>query len=123
MLDSLRNFRPHETIFEIKKMGMNKGKNSDAASDLMKYRRTALNDVIAKKKIQRLKDAVIATPTEPLLKVDNASEIEIDGVFEDAMVSKKRKRTSDITFRDEEYYISHVQEGADTERSYAVNDL
>ncbi|KAK0241592.1 P-loop containing nucleoside triphosphate hydrolase protein [Armillaria nabsnona] len=109
LLRTVNSFRPSETVFEVG------GKANMANSALMKERRKALQ-----KSAQRAlaststaleddEDEVPVTSTN----VEMADEEEIMAVFDTAKKSG---------YRDEEFYMSHYQKDALTEKGYSLTD-
>ncbi|KAF5393457.1 hypothetical protein D9757_000611 [Collybiopsis confluens] len=118
LLRAVSSFRPAETVFEIG----TKGKASTANAALMKERRKALD-----KSAQRAHTALAFNPAAPIdssevnevvasssRDVDMATEDEIATVFNDSSKSKG--------FRDREFYMSHYQKDAATEKGYSLTD-
>ncbi|PPQ67308.1 hypothetical protein CVT25_005892 [Psilocybe cyanescens] len=110
LLSLVNSFRPSETVFEVS----SKGGTENAA--LMKERRKALE----KSKQRRVLNAAIVEQEpedeQPISteNVEIADETDIVAVFGGGE-SKKG-------FRDEEFYISHYQKDAETEKGYSLTD-
>ncbi|CAG8573058.1 787_t:CDS:10 [Funneliformis caledonium] len=125
LISSISSFRPHETIFEIGSRGSKK----TSAAQIMKQRRGNVSKKIEAHKSSILNNNLSTYQSEPINsnldgeKVEN-SVIKVlkkrkadDSNIE---ISKKQKRLKDH-FRDEEFYIPHVQKDANTEKGYSVN--
>jgi ATP-dependent RNA helicase DDX54/DBP10 len=122
VLDSLRSYRPPETIFEFRKMGMKTG----PAAELMKSRR---QEMVAK--IVKMKQ----TREEQLTKIRSTYQRSAQSTVDESEVadmlsrSQKRKRSSTKTdatelkdsFRDEEYFIPLTKGDVAADRGYAIN--
>ncbi|KAF5385833.1 hypothetical protein D9615_002245 [Tricholomella constricta] len=110
LLRSVNSFKPSETVFEVG----TKGNVTNAA--LMKERRKALNRS-AQRAIASTSSAAQDEPeTEPVLfgkDIEMANEDDIAAVFDP---SKKQG------YRDSEFYMSHHQKGAATEKGYSLTD-
>ncbi|KAF8161117.1 DEAD-domain-containing protein [Crassisporium funariophilum] len=113
LLRSVNAFKPSETVFEVG----SKGKAGSETAALMKERRKALD-----KSAQR---ALASTSTVLSQEQDDdaayasrdvemADEDEITAVFDTSSKSKG--------FRDEEFYMSHYQKDAMTEKGYSLTD-
>ncbi|KIM20684.1 hypothetical protein M408DRAFT_30142 [Serendipita vermifera MAFF 305830] len=120
LLASLANFKPSETVFE---MGT-RGKTAGAL--LMKERRKVLAKAAPKpipvstlNEVDDEEDGYESTED-----VEMADEQEIQATFgksksEDSRKASKREPKS---FKDEEFYMSHYQKDAETERGYSLRD-
>ena len=129
VFDALRSYRPQETIFEIRKMGLKVG----AASELMKARRNTMGTVIQKaretRKERQEKLMGQQASAKFAISTEQANEEDLDG-FKTAGAGNKRKSLSaqqgkskkqkKTDFKDSEYYISHFQSDAATERGYSI---
>ncbi|KAG6820733.1 hypothetical protein H0H93_012379 [Arthromyces matolae] len=110
LLRAVNSFKPSETVFEIGP----KGKAANSA--LMKERRKALD-----RSAQRTLSSTISTSQEvpdevvPARQIEMADEDDILAVF-DTSLSKK------MSFRDNDFYMSHYQKGAATEKGYSLHD-
>ncbi|KAI3633342.1 hypothetical protein MIR68_008289 [Amoeboaphelidium protococcarum] len=133
LMEQLRNFRPQETIFEIRKMGLNKHhKEPDNAADMMKNRRALLSPAIAKKREKIQNNAQMSSSSKQNV-VDNdrpsgdnsqLDDVELSQVFDMTSGQQSRKRkAAPEDFKDQEYYIPYARQDASDERGYAVNDL
>ncbi|KAF0553306.1 DEAD-domain-containing protein [Gigaspora margarita] len=114
-INSISNFRPNETIFEIGNRGK---KKTPFISPIVKQRKeTAVKTIIDTNEI---KIDCENTPNshETEIKSQNTNEIKKRKNDDDTNMSKKQKKEN---FRDEEYYISHYQKDANTEKGYSVN--
>ncbi|RDB24936.1 ATP-dependent RNA helicase DBP10 [Hypsizygus marmoreus] len=111
LLRSVNSFKPSETVFEIG----TKGNATNAA--LMKERRKALSRS-AQRALASTSTAVQDAPEAELVvsgkDVEMAGEEEIAAVFDTS--SKKQG------YRDSEFYMSHYQKGAETEKGYSLTD-
>ncbi|KAJ3074379.1 ATP-dependent RNA helicase ddx54 [Podochytrium sp. JEL0797] len=124
ILDEIARFRPAETIFEAGKRGV---KTPEAV--LMHTRRAQLGKTILNSRAQRDEEESknLEGQKRSVLKnlgiEDQASESDLQAAFKN-LNDKKRKRTEKIpgAFRDEEFYMSHFQKDAATEKGYAVKD-
>ncbi|KAE9411456.1 P-loop containing nucleoside triphosphate hydrolase protein [Gymnopus androsaceus JB14] len=108
-------FRPAETVFEIG----TKGKASTANAALMKERRKALTKSAQRSQAAATSSALIDDDAaEPVASSSNdvemANEEDIAAVFDN---SSKQKG-----FRDQEFYMSHYQKDALTEKGYSLTD-
>ncbi|KAJ3899688.1 P-loop containing nucleoside triphosphate hydrolase protein [Lentinula edodes] len=113
LLRAVNSFRPAETVFEIG----TKGKASTANAALMKERRKALT-----KSVQRAQaatssalaeDEVLDAVASTSKNLEMANEDDIAAVFD----TSKNKG-----FRDQEFYMSHYQKDALTEKGYSLTD-
>ncbi|CAI2190966.1 18209_t:CDS:2, partial [Funneliformis geosporum] len=100
LISSISSFRPHETIFEIGSRG---SKKASSAAQIMKLRRGNVSKVIE------------AHKSSILNKNSGADRSEF--IKSNLKVEKKLKDH----FRDEEFYIPHVQKDANTEKGYSVH--
>ncbi|KAG6911139.1 hypothetical protein DXG01_003879 [Tephrocybe rancida] len=110
LLRSVNSFKPSETVFEIG----TKGNATNAA--LMKERRKALSRS-AQRALASTSSAAQDEPDEPVStgqEAEMADEDEIAAVFD---TSTKKQG-----YRDSEFYMSHYQKGAATEKGYSLND-
>ncbi|KAJ7462343.1 ATP-dependent RNA helicase DBP10 [Mycena galericulata] len=112
LLRSVNSFRPSETVFEVG----SKGNTTNAA--LMKDRRKALQ-----RSAQRRLSASMSTVTE------NDAEPETRPAGEDVQMADEDELAVvfDTTgrrqgYRDSEFYMSHYQKDAMTEKGYSLND-
>ncbi|KAG6869119.1 hypothetical protein C0993_001684 [Termitomyces sp. T159_Od127] len=110
LIRAVNSFTPSETVFEIG----TKGNSTNAA--LMKERRKALN-----KSAQRALTSTSSTaqdePDEFVASgnvTQMADEVDIQAVFN---TSSKNQG-----YRDSEFYMSHYQQGAATEKGYSLTD-
>ncbi|KAF7792319.1 hypothetical protein EIP86_003355 [Pleurotus ostreatoroseus] len=118
LLMAVSAFRPAETVLEI-------GARSNAeTAALMKQRRQALSK--AARRAQLASTSVTAAAEEeesedeqtgPQVEVEMADEEEIAAVF-DSTSTKERKGNH----RDSEFYMSHYQKDASTEKGYSLRD-
>ncbi|RKP14330.1 P-loop containing nucleoside triphosphate hydrolase protein, partial [Piptocephalis cylindrospora] len=126
LLASISNFRPSETIFEIGNRSSTRAKS--VASQVMKQRRATTGKVIeATKRKRELKEKEVGRGTEMDLNrfgsEDEADEDDLKSVFKTPKLSagesaKKDMRTSK---RDEQFYMSHFQKDANTEKGYSMD--
>ncbi|KAF9227328.1 DEAD-domain-containing protein [Gyrodon lividus] len=114
-------FRPAETVFEL---GM-RGKAGTVNAALMKERRKALAKA-AERTVSAGPSSVVADDAEVGdadasqqgdVRMEMADEEEIVAVFETSN-NKKGKES----YRDEEFYMSHHQKDANTEKGYSLAD-
>ncbi|KAG5648471.1 hypothetical protein DXG03_003082 [Asterophora parasitica] len=110
LLRSVNSFQPSETVFEV----ATKGNAANAA--LMKERRKALN-----RSAQRaLASTSLAAQDEPEAEmVSYGKEIEMANEDDIAAVFDPSQKKG---FRDSEFYMSHYQKGAATEKGYSLTD-
>ncbi|CAE6445804.1 unnamed protein product [Rhizoctonia solani] len=115
MLKVVNGFRPAETVFEIGTRG-----KKVAGATLMKDRRRALER--AQKRVGTAASADAEDSDEALdeggevgVELEMANEDDIETAFGG---SKKRKRNH----KDEEYFMSHYQKDAYTEKGYSLRD-
>ncbi|KAJ6625611.1 P-loop containing nucleoside triphosphate hydrolase protein [Mycena sp. CBHHK59/15] len=116
LLRSVNSFRPSETVFELGSKG-SKGNVTNAT--LMKDRRKALQRSAQR---QLLSASTLSTPEQdaeaddvpPSHDVPMADEAELAVVFE----TFARKQG----YRDSDFYMSHYQKDAMTEKGYSLND-
>ncbi|ESK97076.1 atp-dependent rna helicase dbp10 [Moniliophthora roreri MCA 2997] len=112
LLRTINLFKPAETVFEIGA----RGKAGTANAALMKQRRKALD-----KSVQRSSLPVLSGTTEEENEliardghdVEMAGEDEIAAVFD---------HSTSRSFRDNEFYMSHYQKDAVTEKGYSLTD-
>ncbi|EPQ57229.1 DEAD-domain-containing protein, partial [Gloeophyllum trabeum ATCC 11539] len=120
LLQKVNSFRPTETVFEIG----SRGKTESA--QLMKERRKALEKAASRAVVpitpvdSRDSDADEPEAGSSGKDVVMADEEEIAAVFE--VSSKKKGKEKASSFRDEEFYMSHYQTGAETEKGYSLRD-
>ncbi|EGN99725.1 hypothetical protein SERLA73DRAFT_88322 [Serpula lacrymans var. lacrymans S7.3] len=116
-------FKPAETVFEVAAKG--KGKTNGANSLLMKERRKALQKSAARATLASTSaaapdsedDAELGEDHSEREEVEMADEQDIATVFQTS--NKKRGKDS---YRDEEFFMSHYQKDALTEKGYSLND-
>jgi ATP-dependent RNA helicase DDX54/DBP10 len=111
-------FRPAETVFEIG----TRGKAGTVNAALMKERRKALAKaaeriVTAGPSSIAAEDAEVDDAAQGDVAMEMADEEEIVAVFE--TTSKKNGKED---YRDEEFYMSHYQKDANTEKGYSLTD-
>ena len=136
LLKVVNSFTPAETVFEVAHKA-HKGKGIETAAALMKERRRAL-----KKAADRAAFASVSKeeseeedeegPTSREVAMADEADIAVcydkvfpslahlmamQKVFDDQSSKKDRKRNHD--YKDSEYYMPYVQEGADTEKGWA----
>ncbi|KAI9340902.1 P-loop containing nucleoside triphosphate hydrolase protein [Obelidium mucronatum] len=124
ILDEIARFRPMETIFEAGKRGV-----SSPEAVLMHTRRAQLGKTILLNRAQRsdVANKSLEVQKRSILKnsgmEEQASELELQSTFKNLSESKKRKREAKpASYRDEEFYMSHFQKDAATEKGYAVRE-
>ncbi|KAJ1976119.1 ATP-dependent RNA helicase dbp10 [Dimargaris xerosporica] len=135
MVQAISNFRPAETIFEVGRRGT---KNITAATEIMRRRREQSTKFITESK--RKRDESIAefetkrqdasgnsvNPTAYTSESDDGTDDEEsqanDKDGDMAATAQRLTITESISksFRDEEFYISHYQKGANTEKGFAM---
>ncbi|CAG8517649.1 2608_t:CDS:10 [Diversispora eburnea] len=117
-INTISNFRPQETIFEVGSRG---NKKASLASNIMKQRRESVTKIIDAHRFS--KNSTIDTGFTNNSSIINSDESKsIDGskkrkIDNNTKKSKKQKKDH---FRDEQYFISHYQKDANTEKGYAV---
>ncbi|KAF7315632.1 ATP-dependent RNA helicase DBP10 [Mycena indigotica] len=103
LLRSVQAFTPSETVFEVA------GKGNVANAALMKERRKALERA-AKRRV-----------SAPIIDVDSDEELpEVANETEVAVVTNASDRAQN--YRDAEFYMSHYQKDATTEKGYSLRD-
>ncbi|KAA1473930.1 DEAD-domain-containing protein [Dentipellis sp. KUC8613] len=119
LLKAVNSFRPSETALEIG----SKGKNGNAA--LMQERRKALKKAAERAVVYASAAAAAEEEDEDEDEDENdveggdvemADEEEIAAVFETSNKKGKEK------YQDSEFYMSHYQKGAETEKGYSLRD-
>ncbi|RPD59945.1 ATP-dependent RNA helicase DBP10 [Lentinus tigrinus ALCF2SS1-6] len=123
LLKVVDSFRPAETILEIGARG-----NAETAA-LMKQRRKALSKAARRASLASTSAAAMAVdddedPGHDQADSDDegpemADEEDIAAVFDTA---SKKSKAGKGNFRDEEFYMSHYQKDADTEKGYSLRD-
>ncbi|KAI8610557.1 P-loop containing nucleoside triphosphate hydrolase protein [Chytriomyces sp. MP71] len=125
ILEELARFRPAETVFEVGKRGV-----KDEQSLMMQNRRVVFGRTIATKRQEReaSESKSIEMQRRSALKsagLDaDVSESDLQNTFTNLKTndSKKRKRDKPTSYRDEEFYMSHFQKDAATEKGYALKN-
>jgi ATP-dependent RNA helicase DDX54/DBP10 len=117
LIDRIRNFRPSETIFEIRKMGFSTKKSPGDA--VMKSRRNIVDEVIVKTRQSKKLKSI--DHTEVIHTLEDADEEMLDVAFNRKRKHVEEGKTETKEFRDEDYYIPHVQKDLETERGYAID--
>ncbi|KDQ57476.1 hypothetical protein JAAARDRAFT_156189 [Jaapia argillacea MUCL 33604] len=123
LLKKVIGFRPAETVFEIGTRGKTVG------AQLMKDRRR----VLEKKQAVIAANAAAAAASvaemdddyedgEEKGEVEMADEDDIAAVFEVSVKHGKGKGKGKEGYRDEEFYMSHYQKDAHTEKGYSLRD-
>lgn len=110
LLQAVNSFRPAETVFEVG------AKNSSATAALMKERRKALSKSRQRAAASELNNEPEESEDESDVAPEDfelADEKEIATVFE---ASDKR------TYRDPDFYLSHYQKDAQTDKGYSLRD-
>ncbi|KAI0028142.1 DEAD-domain-containing protein [Vararia minispora EC-137] len=113
LLRAINTFQPAETAIEIGA----RGKTSNA--ELMKERRKALQKAVERSVASSMVVGVDAVHVDATLEgpdTELADEEEIQATFDTSIKGKKDK------YRDNEFYLSHYQEGAETEKGYSLRD-
>ncbi|KAI1794061.1 ATP-dependent RNA helicase DBP10 [Ganoderma leucocontextum] len=118
-------FRPAETILEVGARG-----NAETAA-LMKQRRKALSKAAQRASLASTSTVTVAADDDDkgaghgrngdaaAEEPEMADEDDIAAVFD---VSGKKSKAGKDGFRDEEFYMSHYQKDADTEKGYSLRD-
>ncbi|KAJ7346657.1 P-loop containing nucleoside triphosphate hydrolase protein [Mycena albidolilacea] len=112
LLRSVNTFRPSETVFEVG----SKGKNNTANSALMKDRRKALQ----RSAQRRLSASVLAAAEEDSEPEAGPAGVEMEMADEEDLAAVFETRKQD--YKDSEFYMSHYQKDAMTEKGYSLND-
>ncbi|KAG8848305.1 ATP-dependent RNA helicase dbp10 [Serendipita sp. 411] len=122
LLASLATFKPSETVFEIG----SRGKTTGAL--LMKERRRTMSKVSARLNTVPSSDApdsrLDGERHEPS-DIEMADEVDIQSTFGKPGLLAKRDQngsTEKQSFKDEEFYMSHYQKDAETEKGYSLRD-
>ncbi|KAK7053289.1 ATP-dependent RNA helicase dbp10 [Paramarasmius palmivorus] len=110
LLRAINSFKPAETVFEIGA----KGKAGTANAALMKQRRKALD-----KSVQRSVPNISNAGEDDENVASGDHEVEMAGEEEIAAVFDTSNNKG---FRDEEFYMSHYQKDASTEKGYSLTD-
>ncbi|KAI3613376.1 hypothetical protein CBS9595_004209 [Malassezia furfur] len=108
LLAKINAFRPGETVFEVGARGPNA-----PLAQLMQDRRRTLDG--KQRRARVIEEAKTHAPMDTVAEAGEASdadEAEIEAVFD---TGKKK------TFRDPNFYMGYVQEGADEDRGYSLN--
>ncbi|RHZ88457.1 hypothetical protein Glove_22g98 [Diversispora epigaea] len=118
-INTISNFRPQETIFEVGSRG---NKKASIASNVMKQRRESATKIIDAHRFS--KHSTIDTGSINNSNIINSDEsTTIDGNKKRKIddITKKSKKQKKDHFRDDQYFISHYQKDANTEKGYAVS--
>ncbi|KAF8313459.1 DEAD-domain-containing protein [Clavulina sp. PMI_390] len=117
LMKAVESFRPNETVFEIGARG------KTAGAVLMNSRRKTLEKIV-RKTVTSETPTILADDSnwDAGLKADDvdmemADEAELESVFE-LPTKKKQKRD----FRDKEFFMSHYQKDAATDKGYSLKD-
>ncbi|KAF9241609.1 P-loop containing nucleoside triphosphate hydrolase protein [Melanogaster broomeanus] len=118
MVRAVGAFRPAETVFELG----TRGKAGTVNAALMKERRKALakaaeRTVTAGPSSVAAEDAEVDDAAQGDVTMEMADEEDIVAVFD--TTSKKNGKDD---YRDEEFYMSHYQKDANTEKGYSLAD-
>ncbi|RKP25809.1 P-loop containing nucleoside triphosphate hydrolase protein [Syncephalis pseudoplumigaleata] len=117
LVAAISNFRPAETIFEIGSRGTRKA--SEAAL-VVRQRRTVVDAKIGALRAKKAATESAAELASELNTTGDSAENGTGEMADESMLqvtaSKKRPRTA----RDEEFYMSHYQKDANTERGYSM---
>ncbi|RKP36671.1 P-loop containing nucleoside triphosphate hydrolase protein [Dimargaris cristalligena] len=124
MVSAITNFRPVETVFEVGQRGT---KNVSPATLIMRKRRSQLTQVITEVR-QKKTEAMSRFQEKKRAAVFDSDSEESDGeqanesglAPSSALQPAAAATTTKKSFRDEEYYMSHYQKDANTEKGYAV---
>jgi ATP-dependent RNA helicase DDX54/DBP10 len=115
ILTGLRNFRPQETIFEIKKLGIKQSPHAE----MMTKRRSILDGIIQKaKQNSKMQDPVDedeASPEDTVSSLVQADDSMIQSVFKNAITSAKKRKG-----RAEGEAISYLPADFEAEKQYSV---
>ncbi|KAJ1569530.1 ATP-dependent RNA helicase ddx54 [Nowakowskiella sp. JEL0078] len=116
MLGELSKFRPPETIFETGQRGTKNVENL-----LMQKRRLALTKAVLRSVGQNLdsttkSDSLESEQLVPRMQLEDANDMEIEELFPKSYKVEPGPKN----FRDEEFYMSHYQKDANTEKGYSV---
>ncbi|OBZ67153.1 ATP-dependent RNA helicase DBP10, partial [Grifola frondosa] len=123
LLKVVDSFRPAETVLEIGARG-----NTETAA-LMKQRRKALSKAARRASLASTSAAALAADEDHVEEdvdagdaedMEMADEVDIQAVFDTS--GKKGAKTGNGTYRDSEFYMSHYQKDADTEKGYSMRD-
>ncbi|KAG9286488.1 hypothetical protein G9A89_014654 [Geosiphon pyriformis] len=126
-INSISNFRPNETIFEIGNRG---NKKASEAGQIMKKRRErkAIAAYKSDGKRPNQNSSTLSHQLNDLSK--NALDFMLDDNIIDSMSSVTRKRKDESeskakkrrkeNYRDDEHYIPHYQTDANTEKGYSM---
>ncbi|KAG6334659.1 hypothetical protein ID866_4426 [Astraeus odoratus] len=112
------SFRPSETVFEVG----TRGKARAGTVALMKERRKVLAKAVRRADPSGTAEVSTAnenedTPHFDHMDIEMAGEQDIAAVFGDSTHEKGK-----ATFRDDEFYLSHYQKDAHTEKGYSLMD-
>ncbi|EMD37388.1 hypothetical protein CERSUDRAFT_135966 [Gelatoporia subvermispora B] len=123
LLRAVNSFRPAETVLEIGARG-----NAETSA-LMKQRRIALSKAAQRASAASTSAAASVPDAEEEqeeeadhgsdVDMTMANEAEIEAVFD---VSGSGKKSGKTNFRDSEFYMSHYQKDANTEKGYSLRD-
>ncbi|CAG8465871.1 4437_t:CDS:10 [Ambispora leptoticha] len=139
LINSITNFRPNETIFEIGNRGI---KKASVAGLVMKQRRDVVSKTIETFKTSQEKNNIKQTQLNAsdddnnkekkdeiksgIIKLmDSKSNLEDNSnnnkrKAKDTANSNASKKQKKDNYRDEEYYIPHFQNDANTEKGYSM---
>ncbi|CAG8500056.1 7887_t:CDS:10 [Acaulospora morrowiae] len=115
-INSISNFRPQETIFEI---GSHGNRKASLAARIMKKHRETVS-----KKIESHRTIDLFGAVENLNTGNKEDELKHSDITKKRKASdtvESRKKPKKEQFRDDQYYIPHYQKDANTERGYSVN--
>ncbi|KAI0630281.1 DEAD-domain-containing protein [Trametes polyzona] len=119
LLKVVDSFRPTETILEIGARG-----NAETAQ-LMKQRRKALSKAAQRASLASTSAAALAAD-EDAGEAEDESEGEAPEMADEADIAAvfdtSGKKGKGGKFRDSEFYMSHYQKDADTEKGYSLRD-
>ncbi|KAL1919732.1 uncharacterized protein VTP21DRAFT_1663 [Calcarisporiella thermophila] len=125
LINSISNFRPQETIFEVG----SRGNKASVAAQVMKTRREHVGGLIEAKHKSHKGDSKADAAAPDSGELEAADESDIKEIFSEAKKrkreapsepAKKKKKMKRESFKDEEYYMSHYQADANTERGYSM---
>ncbi|THH30795.1 hypothetical protein EUX98_g3412 [Antrodiella citrinella] len=117
LLQAVSAFRPAETVLEIGSRG-----NAETAA-LMKQRRKALSKAVERASYATTSMATQETPEEPEDNDGNQDETaDMEMADEETITAVFNPSGSARHHRDSEFYMSHYQKGANTEKGYSLRD-
>lgn len=109
LLSTIASYRPTETVFEVGHRGQ---KKTNEAAQIMRQRRQTLGKRIANAQEKKQKRSIEGDELAAVAPADPESDVDLDEAFGNGK--------SD--YRDNHYYMSHYQKGANTEKGYSVTN-